>query len=243
MFLSRRKNNTTKLEILQVAMRMFMEKGFTNTSAKAISNELNISTGNLTFYFPTKESILLELAKEITSFHTKCIDNITKKDSDDLFAYCWEITAQITLCEENENMKDLYLSIYSHPSTLQFVKDWTAEKNQSILGERLSDWNLERFRCVENVTCCIERSALTEPCTEIYTLEDKIWLILTCLLKIYDISQQDREAVINKILETDYRKTGYDLYKQLTQYIEKHTQKILEDAIREKQFKGDMNYD
>lgn len=218
---------------------MFMEKGFTNTSAKAISNELNISTGNLTFYFPTKEHILLELTKEITQFHIKCIDGVTKNDCDDLFAYCWEITAQITLCEENENMKDVYLSIYSHPSTLQYVKDWTAEKNHRILGERLSDWTLERFRRVENVACCIERSALTEPCTENYTLEDKIRLILTCLLKIYDISQQDREAVINKILETDYRKTGHSLYRQLAQYIEKHNQQILEDAIKEKQFKGE----
>lgn len=218
---------------------MFMEKGFTNTSAKAISNELNISTGNLTFYFPTKEHILLELTKEITQFHTKCIDRVTKNDCDDLFAYCWEVTAQITLCEDYEQVRDIYLAIYSHPSTLQYVKDWTAEKNHRILGERLSDWTLERFRRVENVACCIERSALTEPCTENYTLEDKIRLILTCLLKIYDISQQDREAVINKILETDYRKTGHSLHRQLAQYIEKHNQQILEDAIKEKQFKGE----
>lgn len=232
--MARRKANMTKLEILQVAMRMFMEKGFTNTSAKAISNELDISTGNLTFYFPTKEHILLELTKEITEFHTGCIDKVTKDDSDDLFAYCWEITAQITLCEENEQIRDIYLAIYSHPSTLQYVKGWTAEKNQKILGERLTDWTLERFRRVENVTCCIERSALTEPCTEIYTLEDKIRLILTCLLKIYDISYEEREKVINKILETDYKKTGRDLFKQLTKYIEKHNQKILEDAINER---------
>ena len=51
--MARRKSNLTRLEIVQVAMKMFLEKGFTNTSAKAISNELNISTGNLTFYFPT----------------------------------------------------------------------------------------------------------------------------------------------------------------------------------------------
>ena len=142
-------------------MRMFLEKGFTNTSAKAISNELNISTGNLTFYFPTKEHILLELTKEITAFHTKCIDKV-EKENDDLFSYCWEVVAQIMLCEENEQAKDIYLAIYSYPLTLQYVKEWTAEKNQRILGDRLKDWTYERFRRVENVTCCIERSALRE---------------------------------------------------------------------------------
>lgn len=230
--MARRKSNLTKLEIMQVAMKMFLEKGFTNTSAKAISNELNISTGNLTFYYPTKEHILLELTKEITEFHTKCINKVSK-EHDDLFSYCWEISSQIMLCEENEQAKDLYLAIYSYPMTLLYVKDWTAEKNKKILGERLSDWTLERFRRVENVTCCIERSALTEPCTENYTIEDKIRLILTCLLKIYDISFEEREKVINEILKTDYHKMGHDLLKQLTKYVEKQNKQALNEAINE----------
>ena len=217
---------------MQVAMKMFLEKGFTNTSAKAISNELNISTGNLTFYYPTKEHILLELTKEITEFHTKCINKVSK-EHDDLFSYCWEISSQIMLCEENEQAKDLYLAIYSYPKTLHYVKDWTAEKNKKILGERLSDWTPERFRRVENVTCCIERSALTEPCTENYTIEDKIRLILTCLLKIYDISFEEREKVINEILKTDYHKMGHDLLKQLTKYVEKQNKQALNEAINE----------
>ena len=231
--MARRKTNLTKLEITQVAMRMFLEKGFTGTSAKAISNELNISTGNLTFYYPTKEHILLELTKEITQFHTKSIDKIFKKEKNDLYSYCWEVTAQIVLCEENEQAKDIYLAIYSHPLTLQYVKDWTAEKNQKILGERLSDWTYERFRRVENVTCCIERSALTESCTESYTIEEKIRLILTCLLKIYDIGYEEREKVIKEILETDYRKMGHDLLKQLTKYVEKQNKQALNEAINE----------
>ena len=230
--MARRKFNLTKLEIMQVAMKMFLEKGFTNTSAKAISNELNISTGNLTFYYPTKEHILLELTKDITEFHTKCINKVSK-EHDDLFSYCWEISSQIMLCEENEQAKDLYLAIYSYPMTLYYVKDWTAEKNKKILGERLSDWTLERFRRVENVTCCIERSALTEPCTENYTIEDKIRLILTCLLKIYDISFEEREKVINEILKTDYHKMGHDLLKQLTRYVEKQNKQALNEAINE----------
>ena len=137
----------------------------------------------------------------------------------------------LRFAQESENAKDIYLAIYSHPLTLNYVKDWTAEKNQKILGERLSNWTYERFRRVENVTCCIERSALTESCTENYTIEDKIRLILTCLLKIYDIGYDEREKVINKILETDYQKTGRILLKQLTQYVEKQNEQALEEAI------------
>ena len=48
----------TRLEIIQVATRMFLEKGYTNTTTKAISDELEMSKGNLTFRYPTKEHLL-----------------------------------------------------------------------------------------------------------------------------------------------------------------------------------------
>ncbi len=231
--MAHRKANTTKLEILQVAAKNFLENGFKDTSAKSICEELNISPGNLTFWFPTKEHILLELTKEITSFHTKYIGKISNEDYGDLYTYCWEVTAQITLCEDNPNIKDIYLAIYSHPMTLDFVKDWTAEKNLRILGERLSDWDIKRFRRAETVTCCIERSALTEPCSAEYTLEDKIRLTLTCLLKIYDIEKEEREKAIEEILKSDYKKTGHLLLKQLTEYVQKTNQEMIDRAVNE----------
>lgn len=51
------KAQLTKIEIIQVETRMFLEKGCSATSIKAISNELEMSTGNLTFHFPTKEPL------------------------------------------------------------------------------------------------------------------------------------------------------------------------------------------
>lgn len=229
--MARRKPNQTKLEIIQAGTHMFLEKGYTNTSIKAISDDLDISTGNLTFHFPTKEHLLLELVKELVSFHSQSILNVREQGYSDLLAYCWEITAQIVMCEDNPQAKDLYLAIYTQPMTLAYVKDWTAEKNIKILGSRLPDWTEERFRMVENVTCCIERSALTEPCTESYTLEDKIALTLDSLLKIYDVSKEEREETIREVLRTDYHKAGHDIFIGLTEYAEQHNQKALDDIF------------
>ena len=58
--MARRRVNTTKLEIIQTATRMFLENGYSTTSIKAIANALDMSTGHLTFYFPTKEQHLAE---------------------------------------------------------------------------------------------------------------------------------------------------------------------------------------
>ena len=42
-------------------MELFLENGFSKTTAAAICKKANIGTGNLTCHFPTKEHILNEL--------------------------------------------------------------------------------------------------------------------------------------------------------------------------------------
>ena len=218
--MAHRENNATQQAIIDVAMKKFLIYGFHKTSAKMICNELGISPGNLTFWYPTKADILLEFAKKIMSYHTKFILYNKDNGKDDLFTYCIEIVVQIALCEERENIRDIYYSMYSEPLTLSYLKDWTAEKNLNVLGSYLPEWDLKRFRRAANVTCCIERSALAEPCTEDYTLEDKIRLTLTCLLKIYDFGKAEREKVISEILATDYPKIKNEMLKQLDEFLE-----------------------
>ena len=61
--MSRKSKNRTKLEIIQVATKLFLENGYSQTSPRMISDDLDISTGNLTYYFPTKEHLLAIIRK------------------------------------------------------------------------------------------------------------------------------------------------------------------------------------
>ncbi len=219
--MAHRENNATQQAIVNSAIRNFLINGFHHTSAKMICEEVGISPGNLTFWFPTKVDILLEFTKKIMSYHTKFIEYNKSKKEENLYTYCLEIVVQIALCEEKENIRDIYYSMYSEPLTMAYLKDWTAGKNFDILGSYLPGWDLKHFRRVANVTCCIERSALAEPCTADYTLEDKIHLTLTCLLKIYDFDKEQREKIISEILSTDYQKIKTEMLKQLDEFLEK----------------------
>ncbi len=220
----KRYENTTRMEIIHVGVQLMLEKGFTATTIKEISEILEISKGNITFYFPTKEHLLLEFAKEVVRFHTQSIDEVQEGGYGNLLAYCWEIVAQIAVCENDEKMKDLYLALYSHPQTLSLIKDWTAEKNYKLLHEYVPDWTVEGFRIVENVACCIERSALTEACTETYTFETKVRLTLGSLLRLYDIDPKEREKVIDQITKMDYKQVGQTLQKEFVKYVEETNQ-------------------
>lgn len=88
--MARHKANTTRKEIIHVATYMFLEKGFSNTSAKAISDELDISTENLTFHFPTKEHLLAKLVDMLCHFQWKMMEKVTDEGESSLHALCMD---------------------------------------------------------------------------------------------------------------------------------------------------------
>ena len=64
----------TKYEIIQVASEFFLENGYSVTSPKAIADELQISTGNITYYFPTKEHLLAVIVEMLCDFQWKLFE-------------------------------------------------------------------------------------------------------------------------------------------------------------------------
>lgn len=207
-----------------------MEDGFTRTSVPHICKEIGISPGNFTFHFPTKEHLLLEMTKMLVLFHFDNIMTVKNNTQDDIIAYCWEITMQIVMCNDNPQARDLYLAIYSHTSTLEMIQEWTARKNLRLFGNRLPDWTYERYRLIENVTSSIERGALAQECGENYTLEDKITLTLDCLLSLYNVEKSERVHCIDYILGADYHTESRKLLKCFTQYVEQLNTKALQNA-------------
>ena len=65
------KGALTKLEIITEATKQFLEKGYTNTSANAVAKALDMSQGNLTFHYPTKEHLLAILVDKLCDFQWK----------------------------------------------------------------------------------------------------------------------------------------------------------------------------
>lgn len=52
-------------QIINTAIKLFNEKGYSNVSIRDISNEINISPGNLTYYFKQKSDIIKSIYQQI----------------------------------------------------------------------------------------------------------------------------------------------------------------------------------
>ena len=87
------KGALTKLEIVQEATTQFLEKGFTHTTVSSIAKELHMSTGNLTFHYPTKDHLLAELVDMLCKFQWKQIEKEADDGISSVLAICLELTA------------------------------------------------------------------------------------------------------------------------------------------------------
>ena len=63
-----KRRTSTRAQIIKIGARLFVEEGYSKTSFSRIAKEFDISLGNVTFYFPTKEHLLAILCNELCSF-------------------------------------------------------------------------------------------------------------------------------------------------------------------------------
>ncbi len=202
----------TEIQIVRAATKLFLEKGFSQTTQRMIAEDAGIGLGTLTYHFRAKEDLLRLLMEEMMDFHSDIIEEIAEKTEDKLFAYAMEIATQITLCENNKKAWDLYYSAYAHPAIFTYIKDWAAKKSYSLLGDRLPRLRESDFRNLENITSGIELAAFVSPCDRYYTIEEKVTLTLDSMMKIYDISADERASTIAKIKNFDYQKVSSELF-------------------------------
>ncbi len=65
----------TRDKILKKAQQLFNKNGVGNVTVRNICNELNISLGNFTYYFPDKQQIIVELYRGMIA----ALEEIDKK--------------------------------------------------------------------------------------------------------------------------------------------------------------------
>ncbi|MBQ4572817.1 MAG: TetR/AcrR family transcriptional regulator [Clostridia bacterium] len=217
--MAKRHTNITKLKIIQTALRLFLENGFSNTSARALCNDLDISLGNLTFYFPSKEHLLAVLIEMLCDFQWKMM----KEEADDgislVLAVCLELMSMTSAAEENETAKDLFISAYTSPITLEIIRKNDSQRAKTVFSEYCPDWTDEQFVEAEALVSGIEYATLMTTKTS-SPLDVRISGALDTILYIYKVPEEIRKIKIQKVLSMDYKKIGSRIFDEFKEYIE-----------------------
>lgn len=220
----------TKTEIFVIASQLFLKQGYSNTSVRAIAQELEMSNGNVTFYYPTKEHILADLIHIMCDFQWAMMEKEANEGYSSIMALCLELTAMAAMCEEDEVMKDLYISAYTSPLTLEIIRRNDADRAKKVFTETCADWSDDRFAEAETLVSGIEYATLMTT-GDSADLDLRIAGALELILTIYGVPQETRRMKIKKVLALDYREIGHRIIKEFKDYVTKMNTQTIEELI------------
>lgn len=229
--MARRKINTTKYEIIRLATTLFLENGYSATSPRMICDELDLSTGNLTYYFQTKEHLLAVLVKMLCDFQWDVMQATAEEGYSSLLAICLELTAMAAMCEEDEIAKDFYLSAYSHPLTLEIIRKNDAERAKQVFGEYCKGWSNEQFAEAETLVSGIEYATFMTT-SDSAPIDVRIAGALNNILMIYNIPEELRKRKIEKVLSMDYCDIGKRVLAEFKAYVEETNEHVIEELLK-----------
>jgi AcrR family transcriptional regulator len=225
------KSALTKLEIVTEATKQFLEKGFSNTTVSSIAKELEMSTGNLTFHYPTKEHLLAELVDLLCDFNWKLMEKEANDGISSILAICLELTAMAGASEEDEVIKDFFLSAYSSPMCLAVIRKNDAERAKKVFRDYRPDWTDEQFAEAELLVSGIEFATLMTA-GEPVALETRIAGGMSIILGIYGVDEETRNAKLKKVFAMDYRSIGRNALAEFKKYVEKTNEKAFRELLR-----------
>lgn len=212
------KSRKTKNEIIKKATQLIWEKGYSEASIKTIAKELNISTGNLTYYFPTKEHILAVLVDDLCKFQWKLIVEEVQEGISSVMAVCLELMTMASACESNSIAKNFFIAAYQSPMTLKIIRDNDTERAKKVYADYCEGWTDEQFAEAEILVSGIEYATLMS-LGEGVPLETRIAGALDKILYIYNVPEHMRKIKIRKALSYDYKNIGERIFEEFVEYV------------------------
>lgn len=231
--MAHRRVNTTKYEILRCAVALFMEKSYTDTSPKMICDKLGISTGNLTYYFPTKEHLLAELVELLCKFQWELIQEEMEDNIDHVTAIALELTTVAAAAEDNPIAKDFFLAAYRSPQCLAIIQKNDRDRAKQVFAAYTDGWTDAMFDKAETLVSGIEYSMLMTA-EEFAPLELRIQGAIDCILNIYRVPLEIRQAAMDKMLAMDYRAMGQRIFGRFKHFVIESHEHVLEDMVRQR---------
>lgn len=226
--MARRHINTTKYEIIRIATKLFLEKGYSHTTPKLVCDALDISTGNLTYYFPTKDHLLAVLIEMLCSFQGKTLRHLVEEEgTTSILAVCLELATMAAMSEERPIVKDMFLSAYTSPLCLEIIRKNDSQRARHIYGAFCPDWSEQQYSVAEALVSGVEYATMMTT-NDSAPLEARVIGALNNIMIIYNVPEEMRRQKISKILSIDYRALGRQFLAQFIEFVDQSNEHAFE---------------
>lgn len=204
-----------KRRILTTCVRLFLEKGYTETKVAEILKGADVSASSFQNVFHTKDGVLAELVEMMFSGQFGAVRQLIPDAPSPEYIYAVETAVQLALTEMNENLRDIYVEAYTYPATAELIHRSTAKELQAAFASRLPDFSEGDFYEIELGTAGIMRGFMVRRCDQYFTLEKKINRFLDMSLSIFRIPLEERERIIAYVEQVDVREAAEQVMQAL----------------------------
>jgi len=218
--ISREDEKDPKKRILTACVKMFIEKGFKETTMLDIINYADVSAGTFQNIFKTKDGVLLELVKFMFSNQFNIAKNIAKDCDNPIIIYAIETTIQLSIVEFNENLREIYIEAYTQQDLSEFICKLTALELQKIFSSYNKSWVESDFYEADIGTSGMMRSFMAHHCDMYFPLKRKIEKFLSMAFDVYHIPKSEQKTAIDFIMSLDLTKIANDVIKELFKMLE-----------------------
>lgn len=225
------KGALTRIEIIGEATKQFLENGYSNTTVSSIAKALEMSPGNLTFHYPTKEHLLTELADMLCKFQWEMMEREANEGVSSIMAVCLELTTMLSASEDDEVIKDFFLASYASPLCLDLIRRNDAQRAKTVFGAYCPDWTDEQFAEAEMLVSGIEFATLMTAGDPV-SLEARITGALNNILGIYGIPEETRKVKLEKVFAMDYRALGKRVRTAFKEFVAETNEKAFQELVR-----------
>ncbi len=208
--------------VVLAAAELFMKQGFSNTAVKEISIESGVSENAIYYEMKTKEAIIAELIGYVIEHQREITHEILQPITDDkLLCYCFEKVLQLYIAETNENIRELYTTVYSIPKTWDYIKEVNAEALKYVFGDRFPEFDFKDFYELEIASGGIMRGYLTVPCNMYFTKKQKVKRYIETTLRVFHIDDETINSTLHFLFQFDFSKIAQETVDNLYNYFEK----------------------
>lgn len=211
--------NDPKTRIMNVCVKMFLEKGYKKTTMLDIIKEANVSAGTFQNIFKTKDGVLRELVDAMFDKQFDMAKVNFSENVDPVYLYALETSIQLTIVELNENLREIYVEAYTQPNISDYICDKTATELYKMFKHYLPDFQESDFYELEIGTSSVMRGYMNRPCDKYFTLNHKLKRFLYITLSAFRVPQKIQDEIVNKILSMDIVSIANNVMKELFRFL------------------------
>ncbi len=199
----RRDSLETKNRILSVCVRLFIEQGYHQTTIGQILKEAEVSASSFQNIFHTKDGVLKELLEFMFSGQFDTARSAITGNLPPAYTYAVETSIQLALTELNENLRDIYVEVYSKLEIAEYIYEKTAVELYQMFHSNFPEYTANDFYELEIGSAGMMRNYMAKPCDIHFPLEKKLEQFLSLSLRAYRVPEKEIGEIVGFIRSLD----------------------------------------